>query len=98
MSPELSVANSPPACLCTWAVSRFPHLARAAALVALALLGAAVANALNPEGIRWTLSPGGRVGIPRAFESRLPEISAAAAFTILKTHNSIFSDSRDETD
>jgi len=101
MSTDLSNADAQsaaPACICTWAVARFPHVARAAALVGLALLVGAIYNALNPEGIRWTLSPDGRVGIPRVLESRLPEISAAEALAILKAGDAIFVDSRDEKD
>jgi rhodanese-related sulfurtransferase len=101
MSADLSDADTPgaaPACICTWAIARFPHVARAAALVALALLTAVVYNAFNPEGTRWTPSPDGRVGIPRVFESRLREISAAEALALLKAGDAIFVDSRDEKD
>jgi len=89
---------APPACVCLWAVTRFPHAARAAALVVFALLVGAAYNALNPMGIRWTQSPDARVGIPRVFESRLPEISAPEALKMLSARDAIFVDSRDEKD
>jgi rhodanese-related sulfurtransferase len=79
-------------------VRRFPHACRAALLVALALAAAAVCNALIPLGIRWTPSPDGRVGIPRAFEQRLREIAAPEALKMLQAGDAIFVDSRDEKD
>jgi rhodanese-related sulfurtransferase len=79
-------------------LSRFPHAVRAAGLVVVALAGAAVYNAANPEGMRWTLSPDGRVGLPRVFESRLREISADEAWNLFKTERAIFLDARDEQD
>jgi rhodanese-related sulfurtransferase len=79
-------------------VKRFPHACRAAALVAIALAAAAVCNALIPLGIRWTPSPGGRVGIPRVFEQRLREIPAPEARKMLEAGDAIFVDSRDEKD
>jgi rhodanese-related sulfurtransferase len=87
-----------PACICIWAIARFPYLARAAALVVIALIAAAAYNAANPLGIRWTLSPDGRVGLPRAFESRLQQISAAEALALFRGGDAIFVDSRDEKD
>ena len=95
--PDHSVDGAPP-CLCWQVAARFPHAARAAVLVAIALVLAAGYNALNPAGIRWGLSAGGRVGIPRAFESRLPQISAAEALPLLESGEAIFVDSRDEKD
>jgi len=87
-----------PTLACIRLAARFPHGARAAALVALALATAGVFNAFNPRGIRWTLPPDGRVGIPRAFEGRLPEISASEAQHLFKTGSAIFVDGRDEKD
>ena len=82
----------------TWIEKRFPHASRAAALVVLALAFGAAYNALNPLGIRWTRSPDGRVGIPRAFEPRLREVAAPEALKILDAGDAIFVDSRDEKD
>jgi len=86
------------ACVCMRVINRFPHALRAGALVVLALVGAAVYNTLNREGIRWGPSPDGRTGIPRIFESRLPEISAAEGLKLLHSGKAIFVDARDEKD
>jgi len=97
-----SVASCPLVCgsvsLVRWAVARFPHASRAAALAALALLFAAIANAAHPLGIRWLPTSDRRVGIPRAYESRLPQISAPEAFTIFQSGKAVFLDSRDAKD
>jgi len=79
-------------------VGRFPHACRAAVLVVFALAIGATYNALNPLGIRWTRSPDGRIGIPRAFEQRLHEIAAPEALKALEAGDAIFVDSRDEKD
>jgi rhodanese-related sulfurtransferase len=84
--------------LIRWCISRFPQAARAAALVAAALIIAAAYNAADPMGIPWTLSPDGRVGIPRAYESRLPQITAAQAFDLFQSGEALFVDSRDADD
>lgn len=81
-----------------WAMARFPDALRAAGLVAVALLAAAVANAFHPLGLRWTPSPDGRVGIPRAYEHRLQERSAAQARRLLRARDVIFVDTRDPKD
>jgi rhodanese-related sulfurtransferase len=81
-----------------WLVARFPHVARAACLVVVGLVVGATYNAANPMGIRWVPSPDGRVGLPRAFESRLPEINAARALSLLTAEEALFVDSRDEED
>ncbi len=80
------------------AALRVPHTLRAACLLLVALAGAAVYNAANPMGIPWGPSPGGRVGIPRAFESRLPQIDAAQALVLQEAGDALFVDSRDEED
>jgi len=67
-------------------------------LVTIAVIAAAAHNALSPLGIRWTLSPDGRVGIPQVFESRLPQVSAADALRISEDNETIFIDVRDEKD
>jgi rhodanese-related sulfurtransferase len=77
-------------------VARFPHAARAGALVALALVVGASYNAANRLGLRWTPSPDGRIGVPRIYEHRLPEISAAEALQMLKARSAVFVDARDE--
>jgi rhodanese-related sulfurtransferase len=85
---------------------RFPHAARAAALVILALVLAAISNAANPLGIGWLPLRDGRacpelverVGIPRAFASRLPEIPAKDALALLQSQKVIVVDARDEKD
>jgi rhodanese-related sulfurtransferase len=84
--------------LVRWLIRRLPHAARAAALVAVALAGASLANALNPFGLPWLPSPGDRVGIPRAFEARLPQIDAKEAFRLYQTGDVLFVDSRDAGD
>ncbi len=84
--------------LIRWGVRRFPHAARAAGLLVLALLLGAACNAANPLGIRWLPSPDGRVGLPRVFESRLPQIDAAQALALLQSGQAIFVDSRDQKD
>lgn len=55
-------------------------------------------NAANPMGIPWRLSPGNRVGIPRAFESQLPQIDAAQALALYEAGDALFVDSRDGQD
>jgi rhodanese-related sulfurtransferase len=79
-------------------VSRFPHALRAFALLCMAAAAAAVWNARLPLGIAWLPSPGNRVGIPRAFENRLPEINAAEALTLYQAGEALFVDSRDSQD
>jgi rhodanese-related sulfurtransferase len=79
-------------------LARFPHAARAGGLLAVALVVGAIFNAANPQGLRWRPSPDGRIGIPRVFESRLPQISAAQALALLKSGGAIFVDSRDTKD
>ena len=97
-APSSERAPAVEACpLCVLQV-RFPHALRAALLLCLALLVAAVANAANPLGIRWTLSPGGRVGIPRTYEARLPEASAKEARAMFDAGTAIFIDTRDARD
>jgi len=81
-----------------WFVPRFPHAARAAALIVAALLIAAIFNAANPLGIRWRPAPDGRIGIPQAYESRLPQINAEKAFSLFQSGQALFVDSRDEKD
>jgi rhodanese-related sulfurtransferase len=76
----------------------FPHAVRAAALVALALLLAAVSNAANPLGMGWLPLRDGRIGIPRVFASRLPEISAKEALSRIRSSKVIVVDARDEKD
>ncbi len=63
-----------------------------------ALLVGAVYNMANPLGIRWHQSPDGRIGIPRAYESRLPQINVDEALSILRSHGAVFVDSRDKKD
>jgi len=84
--------------LVRWAVKRFPHASRAATLAALALLLAASANAVHPLGLRWLPTSDGRIGIPRAYESRLPQVNAAEAFAIFQSGKAFFLDSRDAKD
>ena len=91
-------APAPPPCICLRLLARFPQAARAAVLLALALAVAALGNAANPMGIRWLPSAGGRVGIPRAFESRLPEIGAREAYALWQVGEAIFVDARDRSD
>jgi rhodanese-related sulfurtransferase len=79
-------------------LTTFPHAVRAAALLAAALALSAAYNAVNPLGIPWLPSAGGRVGIPRAYESRLPEVNAAEAFALYQTEEAVFVDSRDRED
>jgi len=67
-------------------------------LVVAALLLAALANAVNPLGIRWRPSPDRRIGIPRIYESRLPQITAAEALSRLQSGQALFVDSRDQKD
>ena len=87
-----------PAALVRWAIPRFPHAVRGAILVVSALVLAAVTNAVSPLGIGWLPSADGRVGIPRAYESRLPQITVDEAFRIYQSGNPLFVDSRDEKD
>ena len=89
---------SPIVCPMCEAASRFPHVVRAVLLVFLALVLAAIANQLNPRGISWTISPGGRVGIPRRFEGLLPEVPAKVALGMLQSGNVTFLDSREAKD
>jgi len=77
---------------------RFSHALRAGALLCIAVTAAAVWNAFLPLGIPWLPSPGNRVGIPRAFESSLPEINAAEALTLYQAGEALFVDSRDRKD
>ena len=79
-------------------IARFPHAARAAALVGVAFTIAAFCNAANPLGIRWFLSPDGRAGIPRVFEDRMPEVDAEEALEMWRSHQALFVDSRDAKD
>jgi len=79
-------------------VARFPHAARAAALVAVAFGLAAYTDAANPVGIRWLPSPDGRAGIPRVFENRLPEVGAKEALKMWKSRQALFIDARDAKD
>jgi|GEM_PF-2339811 len=86
------------AALARWALARVPHATRAAILVAAAVAAGAAFNALNPFGIPWLPSPGNRIGIPRAFEARLPQIDAAQALTLYQAGEALFVDSRDAKD
>ena len=97
LSPPQALPAAETCPLCMLLV-RFPHAARAALLLCLAFAVAAAANLANPLGIRWTLSPDGRVGIPRIYEERLPEVSAKEALAMLKTHSAVFVDTRDAKD
>jgi rhodanese-related sulfurtransferase len=85
-------------CVARWAAARVPQALRATGLLALAVAAGAIFNALNPLGIPWLPSPGNRVGIPRAFEGRLPEINAAQAFKLYETEEALFVDSREAED
>ena len=87
-----------PTALLRWLLPRFPHAARAALLILGALLLAALFNVANPLGIRWRPAPDGRVGIPRAYESRLPQINLEEALRIFQSHQALFVDSRDRKD
>jgi len=89
---------SPIACPMCEAASRFPHAVRAVLLVFLAVVLAAIGNQINPWGIRWEISPGGRVGIPRAFEGQLPEVPAKVALEMLQSGEVTFLDSREAKD
>jgi len=80
------------------AVGRVPHAVRALALLCIAGLAALAWNARLPLGIPWGPSPDNRVGIPRAFESRLPEITATQALTLYQAGDALFVDSRDRKD
>ena len=81
-----------------WLIRRIPHAARAGVLIVVAITAASLANALNPFGLPWLPSPGNRVGIPRAFEARLPQIDAEEAFRLYETGDVLFVDSRDAGD
>lgn len=81
-----------------WAVARFPHAVRAALFLVLAVAVGAAYNAANPLGLPWLPSPGNRVAIPRAFETRLPQIDALQAMSLYETGNALFVDSRDAAD
>ena len=87
-----------PIALVRWLLPRFPHAVRAAVILASALLLAAIVNALNPLGIRWLPAPDGRVGIPRAYESLLPQTTVDEAFRIYQSGEGLFVDSRDAED
>jgi len=89
---------SPIACPMCEAASRFPHAVRAVLLVFLAVVLAAIANQINPRGIPWEISLGGRVGIPRAFEGQLPEVPAKVALGMLQSGEVTFLDSRETKD
>jgi len=78
--------------------ARCPHATRAAALLAGAVLLAVTFNAAAPLGLPWLPSPPGRVGIPRAYASRLPEINAAHALSLYRSGEALFVDSRDRED
>ena len=84
--------------LVRWLYGRFPQAARAAGLAVLAPLLAMSYNALNPLGMRWLPTSDGRVGIPRAYESQLPQIDATTALALLDWEDVIFVDSRDRED
>jgi rhodanese-related sulfurtransferase len=77
---------------------RFPHALRAFVLLCIAVAAAAIWNARLPLGIPWLPSPGNRVGIPRAFETRLPEINATEALRLYEAGEALFVDSRDSED
>jgi len=108
LEPEKTVVGRPPVCACPIACAltglsrltlrRFPHAVRALALVSVALAAGAMWNARLPLGIPWLPSPGNRVGIPRAFESKLPEIDAAQALALYEASDALFVDSRDRKD
>ncbi len=97
LSPQEAPAGTESCPLCLLAL-RFPHALRAILLLCLAVFVAAVANGANPLGIRWTLSPDGRVGIPRVYERRLPEVSAKEALAMLDAGTGLFVDTRDAKD
>jgi rhodanese-related sulfurtransferase len=86
------------AAILSWFVARFPHTARAAALIVVALLFAASYNAAQPLGLPWLPSPDGRVGLPRAYEPRLPQIDAPEALRLFLAGEVLFVDSRDAED
>ncbi len=67
-------------------------------MLCLAALSAFIWNARLPLGIPWGPSAGNRVGIPHAFESRLPEINAAQALKLYEASEALFVDSRDHED
>lgn len=85
-------------CMVRWGLRRFPHAARAASLLLVALIVGATYNAANPLGIPWLPSPGNRIGIPRAFETRLPQINALQAMSLYQAGDALFVDSRDADD
>jgi rhodanese-related sulfurtransferase len=93
-----SGACSPLVCPMCEAATRVPHLLRAILLVFFSVVLAAIADQLNPRGIPWAISPGGRVGIPRAFEGQLPEVPAKVAFGMLQSGKVVFLDSREAKD
>ncbi len=80
--------------LVTW----FPHAWRAAVLIIIAITLSAAYNAANPHGLPWLPSPGNRVGIPRIYETRLPEINVAQALKLYEAGEALFVDSRDVKD
>ena len=82
----------------TWAVARFPHAVRAALFLILAVAVGAAYNAAHPLGLPWLPSPGNRVGIPRAFATRLPQIDAVQAMSLYEAGDALFVDSRDAAD
>jgi rhodanese-related sulfurtransferase len=81
-----------------WAIARFPHTVRAALFLILAVAVGAAYNAAHPLGLPWLPSPGNRVGIPRAFETRLPQINAVQAMSLYEAGDALFVDSRDAAD
>ncbi|MCJ7750395.1 MAG: hypothetical protein MUQ65_04800, partial [Armatimonadetes bacterium] len=81
-----------------WAAVRLPHAVRAIGLLVLAIAAGAIYNAANPLGLPWLPSPGNRVGIPRAFETRLPQIDALQAMFLYEAGDALFVDSRDAAD
>ncbi len=91
------IANETSAVL-RWAVARFPHAVRAALFLVLAVAAGVVYNAANPLGLPWLPSPGNRVGIPRVFETRLPQINARQAMSLYEAGDALFVDSRDAAD
>ncbi len=88
----------PIACPMCEAASRCQHLIRAILLVFLAVVLAAIANQINPRGLPWEISPGGRAGIPRAFEGQMPEVPAKVALGMLQSGEVTFLDSREAKD
>lgn len=84
--------------LIRWLTTHTPHALRAVVLVGVAITLGAAYNVANPHGLPWLPSPGNRVGIPRAYEARLPEINAAQALKLYEAGEALFVDSRDAKD